>query len=106
MTHDGLFARRPHAFHLVKNRNRHRLVAQLAMEGDGKAMGFIAHLLNEIERGRARGKHHRRIVPRHEHLFVGLSKAANRNVETQRFELIHSSRELRLSAVDHKQVGP
>ena len=105
VAHDGLLALGTHALDLVEHRHRHRLVAQLAMEGDGEAVALVTNLLDEVEGGRAAGQDHRRVVPGNEHLLVRLGQAADRDVETQGLELVHRGRELGFAAVHHEQVG-
>ena len=46
MAHKGTFSGGPHAWNVVKHRNRHGLVAQFTMERDSKSVGLIAHLFN------------------------------------------------------------
>lgn len=46
MAHKGTFSGGSHAWNVIEYRNRHGLVAQFAMERDGKTVRFIAHLFN------------------------------------------------------------
>ena len=105
MAHDVLLAPGTDARHLVEDRDRLRLGAQLAVEGDRETVRLVADLLDQVERGRAGGQHDRRLVPGHEDLLVRLGQAADGDVEPELLELGHRSRELRLAAVDHEQVG-
>ena len=74
------------------------------MEGDREAVGLVAHLLDQVERGRAARQHDRRLVPGHEDLLVRLGQAADRDVQPQALQLRHRGGELGLAAVDHEQV--
>ena len=53
MAHNGTFSGGSHARNVVKHRNRHSLIAQLAVERNRKSVGFIANLLDQIKRSGA-----------------------------------------------------
>ena len=51
--HQRLLSHGPQTRHVVQNTRRHTLAAQLAVEGDGEAVGLVAHLLHQVQRRRA-----------------------------------------------------
>ena len=105
MAHNGTFSGGSHARNVVKHRNRHSLIAQLAVERNRKSVGFIANLLDQIKRCGAGRQHDGSLVPRHENLLIGLCQAANWYIEAKRLKLLNCSGQLRLAAIDNEQVG-
>ena len=84
----------------------HLLVAQLAVVGDGEAVGLVAHLLEQVERlGVARDAHRLR-RPGHVDLLEPLGEAGHRDVlEPELLEHAHRDAELALAAVDEHRLG-
>src|SRR4051812_818461 len=98
-------ANRPQSLHLVEDGRRALPVAQLAVIRDGKAMRFVAHLLQQIERlGVARDAHRlRKTGP--VHLLEPLGETGDADVlEAQLLEDADRHAELALAAVDEQEV--
>ncbi len=96
----------PETGHVVEHRLGHRLAPQLAVVGDGEAVGFVAHLLQQVEGFGVARDAHRIGLSRHVHLFEPLGEAGDRDVlEPQLLEHAHRHAQLALAAVDQHQVG-
>ena len=77
-----------------------------AVVGDGEAVGFVAHLLQQVERLGVARDAHRLGLPGHVDLFEPLGQARHRDVlEAQLLEHAHRDAELALAAVDQHEVG-
>ena len=91
---------------IIEDGGNHALVAQLAMEGDGEAVGLVAYVLDEVQRGTAAGQHDGTgVVPGHVELLVLLGQTRHRDVETEFGKLVDGGGELWLAAIEDEQVG-
>ncbi len=92
--------------HVVEHRLGHRLAPQLAVVRDGEAVGFVAHLLQQVERLGVARDAHRIGLPGHVHLFEPLGEAGDAmSSRPELLEHAHRDAELALAAVDEHQVG-
>ena len=76
------------------------------MKRNSEAVRLVTHLLDQVQRCRATGQHHRTaFLPGHEQLFVAFSQAAQRDIVDAHFvEHLKHGIELRTAAVKNDQV--
>ena len=67
-------ALRPYALHMVQHGHQIALAAQLAMEGDGKAMRLIANALNQMQRRAISIEQNARAPMRQKNLLLALGE--------------------------------
>ncbi len=96
----------PDARHVVKLRPQIAHRPCLAVEGDGEAMGLVAHPLNQQQRGRvARERDGIGVLARIEQLLFLRDADRHEVGEAEFAERVIRRRQLALTAVDDDQIG-
>ena len=77
----------------------------LAVVGDGEAVGFVAHTLQQIHAFGLAFEDDRIVVVRHPHLFQAFGQSADGHVvHATVLKRLGGGHDLRLAAIDHHQV--